>query len=231
MTQCLFCIVYNADLPQPKVLRDWSTVGAKSVSIVWRSDTSKHYVSGYMLYYRPLSPTMHAICDISSLSDSELQVAGYQRLKVTRLLPKRSQAVLRNLQPQTFYSLAIFATNSLVRSSPCVVYFHTAELNGAIPVTYRCPKLEPPIYRRLTGSIVRGLILLVKCCVLIYVVLSAVVLVFCRERFVDDACWFLGQFELYSILNCEERTLKPPPVDPVSVCNNITFFSWLMSHF
>ena len=116
----------QSDLPTPKLLSCWSTIGFDTASITWRCQSAAAGVKQFRVYYKPSSPPGRCKpVSAVGLSHEDFLKADYQCVRVNKFLPKRSYVVLRNLTPETTYDFFMFSANGLARSAPMMAFFRT----------------------------------------------------------------------------------------------------------
>jgi len=228
------CVFMHADVTRPQVLRDWSTVGSTSVSVVWRCNSNVRNVDAFLLYYRPLRdaekrrrmPPSLDPAQLATLAETDLVAAGFSRIRVHRFVSKRSQAVIRNLKPATDYVLILFAVNQLARSLPSVFFFQTAVDEG---VKRRILSRQRPVGRPVcdrimafAARIVRATLSVLLFC---YVVLSALLIVVYRETLYNDLCYALSWSELSEVI-CPVSDLEPSEA-VLHTAQELWYFRWL----
>ena len=242
--------VCAADVAQPRVLRDWSTVGSTSVSIVWRCNSNVRNVDAFLLYFRPLHnaemkrrpPQSLDHARLSTLTDADFRMDGFSRIRVHRFVPKRSQAVLRHLQSATAYVLILFAVNELARSPPSTFFFQTAPANDSC--SKQTLSRRRPVGRSLchclmafTARITRAMFSLF---LFIYIMFSILLIVVHREAVYNDLCYLLIWTELLEFCpgSClepsEEAPHKPhntPHESYVTWLYNESYVTWLYNVF
>jgi len=203
-------VCVSADVAEPRVLRDWSTVGSTSVSVVWRCNSNVRSVDAFLLYFRPLHsyekrrrmPSSLDPTQLATRTDADLCAAGFSRIRVHRFVPKRSQAVLRDLTPSTDYVLILFAVNELGRSPPSVVFFQTAPLDEGVnkrTVLRRRP-VERSICECLAAFAARVIRLTLNILLFSYVIMSALLIVVYHDTLYADLCHILDTTEFSEII-------------------------------
>jgi len=212
-----YCVLVSTDVARPQVLRDWSTVGSTSVSVVWRCNSNVRNVDAFLLYYRPLldaekrrrTPRSLDPTQLAALTETDLLSAGFSRIRVHRFLPKRSQAVLRDLKLATDYVLVLFAVNQLAQSLPSIFFFQTAPDEGVNKrILSRRRPVGRPLCNRLmafVAQVVRAMLSILLFC---YVVISAVLIVVYRDTLYNDLCYAVSWSELSEVI-CPVGHLEP----------------------
>lgn len=219
----------------PQVLRDWSTVGSTSVSVIWRCNSNVTNVDAFLLYYRPLheaekrrrAPTSLDAARLASLGDADLCAAGFSRIRLHRFVPKRSQAVLRNLKSATDYVLVLFAVSQLGRSPPSVLFFRTASSDDDTnkqTLSRRRP-IGPSLCRCLVALAARCVRATLSVLLFIYFITSAVLIVVYHDTVYNDLCYSLGWTELSEIICPVSHREQSESV--LHVANESYYFFWL----
>lgn len=121
---------------------------------------------------------------------------GFHCVRIRKFLPKRSQAVLLNLTPNTTYVLVIFSTNCFARSLPCISYFQTLETkNESVSdsmQSYVSVKQTSNI--RMSSLFTRVLQVSFLLLTLFYIFISAVVITVNWSDLSKEACLFLSTY-------------------------------------
>ena len=212
----------NTDVARPQVLRDWSTVGSTSVSIVWRCNSNVRNVDAFLLYYRPLRdaekrrrmPQSLDPSQLAALTETDILSAGFSRIRVHRFVPKRSQAVLRDLKSATDYVIVLFAVNQLARSLPSVFFFQTAPDEGANKrILSRRRPVGRPLCNRLVAFIARIIRAVLSILLFCYVVISAALIVVYRDTLYNDLCYAISWLKLSEVI-CPVGRFEPPEAAP-----------------
>jgi len=195
-------------------------------------------VDAFLLYYRPLrdaekKPRKPKSLDhawLASLTDADLCTAGFCRVRVHRFVPKRSHAVIRELQSATDYVVALFAVNQLARSPPSVVYFQTAPSDGG--VNKRILSRQRPVGLSLCNClgtlavcVTRALL---NTLLFLYIIISAVLLVVYRDTVYSDVCYLVSGMELSESV-CPASQIES--LEEVPQVTNESFFLWLFNAF
>jgi len=223
----------------PLVLRDWSTVGSTSASVVWRCCGSVQNIDAFLLYYRPVrsaekkrrhTPQSLDSAHLATLTNADLIAAGFSRIRVHRFVPKRSQAVLRNLQSATDYVLILFGTNQLARSLPSIIFFRTTPSDDSRSGGRTFSRHRPvarPICDCLRSLIFCMLRVAISILLFVYILISALLIVVYRDTVYGDLCYFLRWTELSEVI-CPACQLEPIDLVP-RAANEPSYFAWLCS--
>lgn len=229
----------STEVAVPRVLRDWSTVGSTSVSIVWRCNSNVRNVDAFLLYYRPLHdiekrrrmPASLDPAQLAVLTDADFRAHGFSRIRVHRFVPKRSQAVLRDLKPATDCVLILFAINQLARSPPSVVFFQTAPSDDAVnkrTLSHRRP-LGRPLFDRLMAFAACIIRITLNTLLFIYIIISAVLIVTYRDTVYNDLCYVLNWTEFSEVICAVSH--DEPPEAALQTAQELTYFMWLYNLF
>ena len=223
-------------MAQPQVLRDWSTIGSTSVSIVWRCNSNVRNVDAFLLYYRPLRaaekkqrpPQSLDPARLAAFTDAGFCASGFSRIRVHRFVPKRSQAVIRHLCPATDYVLILIAVNELGRSPPSVFFFQTAlSVEGCDKKTL---SRRRPVGRSLCNYFMalaaRFVRTMLSLLLFIYIVISLLLVVIHRDTVINDLCYLLSWTEWSHFVSC-------PDVCPELLEETLhqSHFTWLYNVF
>jgi len=229
--------VCTADVAQPRVLRDWSTVGSTSVSVVWRCNSNVRNVDAFLLYCRPLRdsekkrrpPQSLDPARLATLTDADFCAAGFSRIRVHRFVPKRSQAVLRHLRSATDYVLVLFAVNELARSPPSVFFFQTAppEEGSSERTLSRRRPVGRPLCNRLVALAARIVRAMLSFFLFIYIMISFLLIVVHLDTVYSDLCYLLCWTELSQF--CPDSCLEPSEEEPHTP--HESYFTWLYHAF
>ena len=230
--------VFAADVTQPRVLRDWSTIGSTSVSVVWRCNSNVRNIDAFLLYYRPLCnaekkrrpPQSLDPAQLTTLTDADFCAAGFFRIRVHRFVPKRSQAVLRHLQSATDYVLVLFAVNELACSLPSVFFFQTAPSDKGFnnrTLSRRRPICRP-LCSRMVAFAARFIRTMLSFLFFIYIIMSVFLIVVHRDAVYNDLCFLLSWTELSHFV-CPDTYLEPSEETPHMP--HESYFTWLYNVF
>jgi len=229
----------RTEVAVPRVLRDWSTVGSTSASVVWRCNSNVQNVDAFLLYYRPLChtekrwrpPPSLDPAHLTTLSDVDFCSAGFSRIRIHRFVPKRSQAVLRDLQTATDYVLILFAVNHLARSPPSVFFFQTSPADDDVykrTLSRRRPVGLPlcECLVALTARVIRVTLYVLLFC---YFIISALLIVVYRDTLYSDLCYILNWTQLTQISEviCPVSNAEPSVSAPQTVQKSPSYFAWL----
>jgi len=203
----------------PLVLCDWSTVGSTSVSVMWRCNSNVRNVDAFLLYYRPLRdaemrrrpPPSLDPTRIASLTETDLCSTGFSLIRVHRFVPKRSQAVIRNLKPDTNYVLILFAVNQLARSPPSVLYFQTCATDAGAKkrIVSRRRPIGPSLCDTLRALAGRVFCIMLAMVLFLYMVVSALVIIIYHDTLYNDLCYALDWSTLSEVI-CPVSHFEPP---------------------
>ena len=217
----------------PRILRDWSTVGSTSVSVVWRCDSNVRNVDAFLLYYRPLHnsekrrrrPPSLDPTQLATLADADLCAAGFSRIRVHRFVPKRSHAVLRDLKSCTDYVLILFAVNQLARSLPSIFFFQTTPSNDGVGTLTRRRPTGPPLCHRLRAFAARIVHVTLNVLLFSYVIVSALLIVVYRDTVYSDLCYILNLTEFSQVI-CTVSSDEPQEV-VLQTAEESSYLVWL----
>ena len=229
----------STDVAVPQVLRDWSTVGSTSVSVVWRCNSNVQNVDAFLLYYRPLhdvekrrhTPKSLDLAHLATRTDADLGATGFSRIRVHRFVPKRSQAVIRNLQSATDYVLILYAVNHLARSPPSVYFFQTAPSDGNInkrTLSRRRP-VGLTLCDRLMALVARVVHVSLKVLLFSYIFISALLIVVYHDTMYNDLCYIFNWTELSAVI-CAVSSDEPSAAE-LHTAQEPSYFVWLYDLF
>jgi len=197
-------------------------------------------VDAFLLYYRTLqdsekqrrAPASLDPAHLTALADSDLRSAGFSHIRIHRFVPKRSQAVIRDLQSATNYVLILFAVNQLARSPPSVCFFQTAPADDIVykRTISRQRPIGPSLCDRLAAFTARIICALLNVLLVSYVMISALFIVVYRDTVYNDLCYILNWAELYEVF-CAVGQDEPSGAAPHVAQESASYFMWLYNVF
>lgn len=133
---------------------------------------------------------------LASMDHAALCKGGFHCIRIRKFLPKRSQAVLRNLTPKTAYILVIFSTNCFARSLPCISYLETLETRNESVSDFMQPyvSVEQTSNIRMSSLFTRSLRVTFLFLMLFYIFISAIVITVHWSNLSKEACLFLSMY-------------------------------------
>lgn len=141
------------------------------------------------------------------MDHKSLCMEEYLSIRIRKFLPKRSQAVLRNLLPETMYALILYSENCFARSLPCVAYVQTLKSSSECIMDEISPVFYAKRIRMSTERHVRQMqpIFNIFCrffwpITLLYIFISVLLIIFCWSD-VSQTGWFI-------VLTCFKTTIS-----------------------
>lgn len=194
----------------PRILKSWCTIGSKSVSLFWICESNISHIKSFILYYKIVPTNSKDLLTknyYAGMDHKSLCMKEFLSIRIRKFLPKRSQAVLRNLLPETMYVLILFSESCFARSLPCVAYVQTLKssseciMDEISPVFY-AEKIRMPTKRhvQLMQLIFNSFCRLFRLITPLYIFISVLLIIFCWSD-VSQTGWFI-------VLTCFKTTIS-----------------------
>lgn len=216
----------NAEIPKPKILSDWTTVGSNAVSLIWRTcGSNQSAVSRFLIGYRQLCDItsyqhyskLLSVCNSVSQVESILLSQQFLCFNIRREFSssKRSNFVARNLHPSTEYLVLIVSCCDLSVSKPCVVFIRTTPVfppgAGHISTQYQpCDGATHYVHLILRTA--------VKFLCFLYLTLSLYTLFLSYKKLHADLCFIAYSFNI-SHCSIQEPVLPEIQLESTSFYN------------